>query len=124
MCGDWRRPGLVLLSLGSIPGEGSWTTDFKFTDKWVSVWEGSERVDLPLPDHFQVMSDSPIVFDNHGEPWVGAFSDAGYGSAPWIAHPEGGKWLKERLPVKSTANTTVVTGLAFDSTGAPMGCLG
>ena len=108
--------GIALI--GFDPQGRIWTTtNARLTERWVSVWERSERMDLPLPDDFQVMSDSPIAFDARGQPWIGAFSAAGYGSAPWIAHLEGKDWLKERLPVKSTANTTVVTGLAFDSQG-------
>jgi formylglycine-generating enzyme required for sulfatase activity len=103
--------------IGFDPQGRMWTMTEEFTDKWLSVWEGREGVDLPLPDGFQVMSDSPIAFDDRGQPWVGAFSSAGYGSAPWIAHREGEEWIKERLPVRSTANTTIVTGLAFDPQG-------
>ena len=111
--------GMTRIALiGFDPRGRMWTTtNAKLTDQWVSVWEGSERADLPLPDDFQVMSDSPIAFDARGQPWIGAFSAAGYGSAPWIAHLEGEEWLKERLPVKSTANTTEMTGLVFDSQG-------
>jgi formylglycine-generating enzyme required for sulfatase activity len=109
---------LTRISLIAFDPQGRmWTRTDKSTDGWVSVWEGSEPVDLPLQDDFQVMSDSPIAFDERGQPWVGAFSGAGYGSAPWIAQREGEEWLKERLPVKSTANTTVVTGLEFDPQG-------